>query len=571
MKNSNESFLDLVEEAYYGKLQLPAFQRDYRWNSPDVMALYDSIRKTYPIGAMLLLSSDSQVDLQPFLFEGVNSSGKDNLKRLTLDGQQRITAGLDLFFGTAPAKYFIDLRQIKSLLEEKNIDFNDAEAISSFCYELDDTDGYIVKKRIVKFKNLKPTQKLITEDLLYIGNLKNTTTFNNITQSYENDDNRAFLRTVVMPNFVFSESLRVPITTLDEKEPITAITRIFAKLNTTGKKLTPVEIVTATLYAHDINLRTQVEEYHQISDYLEIIDSNGEALLQTIALLANQPPKKSLFPKTVTYDRFKNHYDDALSYLDIVGKLLTENLYVGLDITNSLLPYDSILSPMAGVLSKVKMNSKTKEKMIKWFIGSALDQRYQEGVHNKQENDVKEFVAWIKNDNIKYEPSWLKNTRISISIKTASPSGALGKLIKSLINSNEPIDALAKQNIGYYSKKGKTVEQPQEIYIFSKNFCEERIKDWLDTDKHNVIFNKLFVSLETKKKISNKGHNYIAEILNNNLEASEQQFLSKKCLKILSKDEITKKDFEQFIDERFNLLVKKLKDFGFSNIDEEDL
>jgi hypothetical protein len=209
--------------------------------------------------------------------------------------------------------------------------------------------------------------------------------------------------------------------------------------------------------------------------------------------------------------------------------------------------------------------------MIKWFIGSALDQRYQEGVHNKQENDVKEFVAWIKNDNIKYEPSWLKNTRISISIKTASPSGALGKLIKSLINSNEPIDALAKQNIGYYSKKGKTVEQPQEIYIFSKNFCEERIKDWLDTDKHNVIFNKLFVSLETKKKISNKGHNYIAEILNNNLEASEQQFLSKKCLKILSKDEITKKDFEQFIDERFNLLVKKLKDFGFSNIDEEDL
>jgi len=570
MKYSNESFLDLVEEAYEGKLQLPAFQRDYRWKPTDVMALYDSIRKTYPIGAMLLLSSDSPVDFQPFLYDGVTDTNahKNALKRMTLDGQQRITAGLDLFFGTSPNKYFIDLRQIRVLFEQQNIELDNFEAISAYCYELDDTDGYIIKKKIVDSKKLNAVNKLMKDDLLYVGNLKNAQSFNTITNQYENDDNRMFLRNIVMPNFVFSESLQVPTSTLDEKEPITAITRIFAKLNTTGKKLTPVEIVTATLYAHDINLRTEVEEYHEISDYLEIIDSNGEALLQTIALLANQPPKKSLFPLTVTFERFKNNYSDALSKLDDVGKFLTNKLYVGLDRTNALLPYDSILAPMAAVLAKAK--KKNNKILTEWYLGSALEQRYQEGVHNKQENDVKSFITWINHEDDKYKPDWLKNARIPISLKTASPTGALGKLTKSIINANRPVDFITNEHIGYYSIGHKVVEEPKDVFIFTKNFCEEKIQGWLETDKHNIIFNKIFVSLETKKKISNKGPKYIAELMNSNLEAVEKQFLSKECLKILSKDKITKKDFEQFIDIRFNFLVNKLKDFGFSNINEED-
>ena len=32
MKSSNEPFIDLVKEARDGSLQLPAFQRDFKWS-----------------------------------------------------------------------------------------------------------------------------------------------------------------------------------------------------------------------------------------------------------------------------------------------------------------------------------------------------------------------------------------------------------------------------------------------------------------------------------------------------------------------------------------------------------
>ena len=84
MNNSNESFLDVVDEAMDGRLQLPSFQRDYKWHTNQVAALYDSLRKKYPVGSMLLLSSDAKVNFDPRVFEGVDKRKKNNCYRLPI-------------------------------------------------------------------------------------------------------------------------------------------------------------------------------------------------------------------------------------------------------------------------------------------------------------------------------------------------------------------------------------------------------------------------------------------------------------------------------------------------------
>src|SRR4051812_24237284 len=45
---------DLVAQAWSGKVHVPHFQRDFRWTTTDVLRLFDSIVKGYPIGNLLL-------------------------------------------------------------------------------------------------------------------------------------------------------------------------------------------------------------------------------------------------------------------------------------------------------------------------------------------------------------------------------------------------------------------------------------------------------------------------------------------------------------------------------------
>lgn len=45
---------DLVELAWSGQIRVPHFQRDFRWTRQDVIRLFDSVVKRYPVGSLLL-------------------------------------------------------------------------------------------------------------------------------------------------------------------------------------------------------------------------------------------------------------------------------------------------------------------------------------------------------------------------------------------------------------------------------------------------------------------------------------------------------------------------------------
>ena len=123
MNNSQESFLGLVKQAYTGKLQLPAFQRDWKWENSKVISLYDSLRKQYPIGSFLFLKKSFSIDFCPRAFAATKTTEPLlEMERLALDGQQRITAGIALLYGLqSKYKYYIDIEVILNLFNEKNL------------------------------------------------------------------------------------------------------------------------------------------------------------------------------------------------------------------------------------------------------------------------------------------------------------------------------------------------------------------------------------------------------------------------------------------------------------------
>jgi hypothetical protein len=571
MKHSQETFLQLVKEAYEGSLQLPAFQREWKWERSRVISLFDSLRKQFPIGSFLFLESSTEYNLAPRPFEGVKKAKESDNVRLTLDGQQRITSGIALVYGLGGAlRYFLNLAELKRLAEKQKIDFRDDAKVRNFVQDIDDGDNYIVATT----KSTTLEKLLIEDNFLSSTKLVNKITAQKELEAYEEKypETRDFLKYVVVPYFTLDNDFNCPVITLTKDESIAAVTRIFATINTTGKRLTPVEIVTATLYSHDINLKKHVSEYHETSECLKNMDLNGELLLQTIALLAKKTPKKSLLPKTITEERFKAYYEDALNLLDAVGDFLTKELGVGLKDTNKLLPYDSILPPMAIVYREVMSyeganRRKAEEKLEKWFIGSALSQRYQEGVHNKQENDVEEMLRWIKEGD-EFKPLWLANVQISKDMKLASPNGAIGRLIKCIMNRERPEDPLEQTKVGYYNDVS---EYPQEHHIWPNKFCTQHISDWDNTrDFTNYILNIIPISSKTNKKWDKMNPvDQISDIktaIPNEIRRKEiynKLLISEKCIQIMEKSVKKRNDYLDFLDARFVAVVDKLARWEF--------
>lgn len=85
------SISELASYASDGRLRVPEFQRAFRWSSNDVVELFDSIRRGYPVGNALLWKRDApaaRVSLGELRFDS-----PDTREALwVVDGQQRITS-----------------------------------------------------------------------------------------------------------------------------------------------------------------------------------------------------------------------------------------------------------------------------------------------------------------------------------------------------------------------------------------------------------------------------------------------------------------------------------------------
>lgn len=83
---------DLLAEIEKGTIRIPKFQRDFVWRPSDMLALFDSILKGYPIGSLLLWETtdgyESRETVGPL---PIRAAKRGELVAYALDGQQRLT------------------------------------------------------------------------------------------------------------------------------------------------------------------------------------------------------------------------------------------------------------------------------------------------------------------------------------------------------------------------------------------------------------------------------------------------------------------------------------------------
>ena len=563
MKAQQQGFKSLVDDAHSGKLRLPEFQRDWKWTRAKVLRLYDSVRKGYPIGGFLTLEASDKINLSPRPFEGIEGiieAGQTDLEAYVLDGQQRITAGMMLYYGVGKSHYFLDLKGLWNLASDANLDYDDRDSLREFADDLDEEDKYI-KGRV---QSANP-ENLLGSDLLWTPFLTDDFKFSDAKERYlrKYPDRVKFMERLVWPFFKIGSEPIVPVTVLDSDMPVEAITRVFETLNTSGQRLTPVEIVVAVLFAQRIHLRQELNDFQELTEYYQHMESSGEIFLQTIALLDGKPPKKTTLPKTITsvsYTKFKN---DAINRLERAGEFLSDRFGMGLDSTNRLVPYDSMLAPLGIALNEVEQKytqpSENKARwyrnLERWFVGSVLEQRYTESQPATQQRDTRELILWVREGD-EFVPDWLNAVRIG-SLGILTPNSAIGKLITCLISIRQPKDPLNDVPVG---GTGVAITSAQSHHIFPKGFCEDHIPSW-DTrvDKYDLALNVMPLTKETNRRWSKMDPaNQIADVRNAwgaELSKLYEPFLiNERCLEIMEKPNKTKEDFRLFIEERGRLI-----------------
>ncbi|MCA9123911.1 MAG: DUF262 domain-containing protein [Planctomycetaceae bacterium] len=81
----------LLQEARDGRLRIPAFQRPLRWRSKNVIELFDSIRRGFPVGELLLSKYHAKADTVTYGPYSIDAEDQASAYWV-VDGQQRITA-----------------------------------------------------------------------------------------------------------------------------------------------------------------------------------------------------------------------------------------------------------------------------------------------------------------------------------------------------------------------------------------------------------------------------------------------------------------------------------------------
>jgi len=551
MTSSARSFRDLVADAHDGKLKLPAFQRGWRWRTDKVIKLFDSLRQGYPIGALLFLKGENEL-LAPRTFEGacVQAPGKA-ADFLVLDGQQRLTAGIHLFYATGPRQYYLCLDRIFDLCISKKINFEKKEEVIQFVHDLDETDSYI----IARLRTNDPRSLLIRKHLLCTSILADSSELSVAMSDYLEayPDRKDFVLRLITPYFSLAKTDTVPVIEIESATQIESISRIFTTLNTTGQMLTPFELVVSILYPKNIDLSQEIKDFRERGKYFENMDITGEILLQTIAMLGGKEPKKANLPKTINAELYNVNKEVAFQSLEALGRFLTDNLGAGLDFKGvDMVPYDAIFAPMALALKEIEKRNlkgldktRAEKKLAQWYVGSALSQRYQEGVHNKQTRDYEDFKLWIDDESC--APSWVTEVTIPRLLRH-SPNGAIGKLIRGLINSRSPKDPVSSNGIGFRAG----VYQTEKHHIFPKKYLPT-ISDWKKTDQGDIILNLMFLEAETNRRwINGNPADHIGEAEKNQgitaiAENYRLQFVESGAFDILRKPTKSKADFEDFV------------------------
>ncbi|MFE2686197.1 GmrSD restriction endonuclease domain-containing protein [Streptomyces mirabilis] len=425
----NVKLRDVLADVASGSLQLPDFQRTWKWDDDRIRAIIATVTLDYPLGVVMTLQTGGATRFRSRTLTGARPDGDPPADLLLLDGQQRLTSLFQALWQDAPVEtadargkpiqrwYYVDIAKAVGPPADRD------EAILSV--PADKVLRTDFNRTVVL--DLSTTQDECAAGLFPLHLVFDAQRVNQWKRSYiMADEERNWDLWGQFDEVVLQQvrAFQVPMIRLSASTSMDAVCAVFERVNTGGVPLNVFELLTAT-YAGDREYVEQAGDYYQLPEVWREIKQglagkysvfgrpeggleNGLSsidFLQAIALVRTWERKQSGLGTTVSCKR-RDLLDLPLTdFVRLAPKLADAFAWVGDFLERQCivrpndLPYKTQLVPLAAVraiLDAATDSLGAEEKIEQWYWCGVLGEMYGGSTETRFTRDVEQLVPWIE-------------------------------------------------------------------------------------------------------------------------------------------------------------------------------
>ena len=380
----------ILQDIGNGTIQLPDFQRDWRWKDQQIKSLLASVSIGIPIGALLTLEGDELLAPRPFA--GVEESPPpSDAKMLILDGQQRLTALYQACFLQKPVviatrknfterQYYFDVKRCL----EGDLDRED-------CIISEAPEGRYSDPETQYQDEIFPTSAIF----------KSRDWRDKYLKFHNHDEEKKALvdqfEDAVVRNF---DRYDLPIIRMKDCD-LESVCITFEKTNDRGTRLDAFEIITAKLKREDFNLqedwRRQRETIHS-ERVLERLEATH--YLKALTLLATQADRTRVSARRkdmLSLDRrqYEAHKEAVTKGFLMAARQLREfGITTPKDLTN--LPHPIVMAAVYAHSGHQTNTVRARDNFKRWYWTTVLNESYGSRITDTQiAADFEELIGGL--------------------------------------------------------------------------------------------------------------------------------------------------------------------------------
>lgn len=499
-----------------GDIQLPDFQRGYKWEDERIRQLLVTVLRGHPLGAVMLLKSgNAQVRFKPRAIEGVDLSPKREAKFLLLDGQQRLTSLTQALSGGGEVATkdsrgkLLDRRYLVHMETALNDPNRVDEAVISI-----PSDGVIrtnFGKDILldlsthdkqREHGYFPLHLLYGDFMSWILDLEDRTLGKDFHERY------------IKPAATYD----IPAIVLDEETDKAAVATVFEKVNIGGLPLNVFELLTAVFAGDASHYQNTGQDFrlnddwkdtqHHWTSYPILAAVENTDFLQAVTMLATR--KRNLSdassrPPAISAKRedvLKLTLADYLEWRDQLREafIWASTFFADLHIfAKRDVPYQKQLVPLAAirvVLGKDADLISVRERLVRWYWCGVLGELYGSAIETRFVRDIEMVPPWALDESeptprTVQDPSFSESRLHSLRTRNA----AAYKGIAALILAGGARDWMEDKALD----KVQYIDAAVDIHhIFPQKWC---LDQGIDDEHRESIVNKTTISARTNRVI----------------------------------------------------------------------
>lgn len=560
-----------------GKIQLPDFQRGYKWDDERIRQLLVTILRGHPLGVVMLLKTgNDQIRFKPRPIEGARVPEGAQPVWLLLDGQQRLTSLTQALTGDGVVdtmdsrgkkmtrRYYID---IESALEGD--DRMDEAVLSLPGDGIERTNFGKDIVRDLSTPEKERDQRLFPMRLLF-DQLKAATW---LAELGDTDLMARFLASVMAP----CNTYNIPAIELDESTSKSAVATVFEKVNTGGLALNVFELLTATFagdaeyfaqHGTDFRLNDDWKETRaRFAPYPVLGELENTDFLQAVTLLTTRKlnlASSEVRPIGVSAKRedvLKLSLEDYLEWVEPLREafIWCSNFLADQHIFDTrFLPYPKQLVPLAAI--RVVMGKDAdlvgpRSKITRWFWCGILGELYGGAIETRFVRDLEQVPAWARGEanavtpNTVNDATFVESRLHSLRTRLAAAYKGLYALILGN-GAKDWMEDLALDKVQY-------ANLAVDIHhIFPQKWCAE---NGIDDERRESIVNKTAISAKTNRTIGGVAPSKYMTTLEKKAQITAPHLDSLIETHLVPIDPLRIDDFDAFFIERRELLCELIE------------